>query len=81
MKNLDTQISEDDLMCHKMHYDCVFNMVQNKCITKDTIICHDDIMDQYASKGKGVLSIPFLVKNGLKILTYQGNGMVLKIVD
>ena len=56
-------------------------MVQNKCITKDTIICHDDIMDQYASKGKGVLSIPFLVKNGLKILTYQGNGIVLKIVD
>ena len=77
-KNLGVELSENDKLCHQMHYECVYHMIQNNCITKDTIVCHDDILDYSAKKGKGVLSIPYLLKNGFKITNYESNGMILE---
>ena len=62
-----------------MHYECAYHMINNKCVTKDTIICHDDIVTSDAKKGKGVLSIPYLLENGFKISKYQSKGMILEI--
>lgn len=79
IKNLGVTLSQDDKLCHKMHYECVYHMINNRCIVKDTIICHDDIVTPDAKKGKGALSIPFLLKNGFYITKYSGGGMVLEM--
>ena len=80
IQNLGVELSKDDKLCHKMHYDCVYYIVNNECVTKDTIICHDDILTSDAKKGKGVLSIPFLLENGFKITKYHSNGMILEMI-
>lgn len=77
--NLGVELSQDDKLCHQMHYECAYHMINNKCVTKDTIICHDDIVTSDAKKGKGVLSIPYLLENGFKISKYQSKGMILEI--
>ena len=77
--NLGVELSQDDKLCHQMHYECAYHMINNKCVTKDTIICHDDIVTSDAKKGKGVLSIPYLLENGFKISRYHSKGMILEI--
>ena len=78
-KNLCVELSEDDKLCHQMHYECAYHMINNKCVTKDTIICHDDIVTSDAKKGKGVLSIPYLLENKFKITKYESKGMILEM--
>lgn len=77
-KNLGVELSKDDKLCHQMHYECVYHIINNKCVTKDTIICHDDIVTPDGKKGKGALSIPYLLNNGFKITKYECNGMILE---
>lgn len=76
-QNLNVELSPDDKLCHQMHLECVQHMVKNKCITSQTIICHDDIIS--LEKGKGVLSIPYLLKHNMRILEHSSGGMVLKL--
>ena len=78
-QNLGVELSADDNLCHQMHYECAYHMINNKCVTKDTIICHDDIVTPDAKRGKGVLSIPYLLENGFKISKYESNGMILQM--
>tara|TARA_A100001015_G_scaffold106723_1_gene118459 strand:- start:3065 stop:3664 length:600 start_codon:yes stop_codon:yes gene_type:complete len=79
IKNLGVELSEDDKLCHQMHYECVYHMINNNCVTKDTIICHDDIVTADAKKGKGALSIPYLLENGFIITKFSGGGMILEM--
>lgn len=62
-----------------MHYECAYHMINNNCITKDTIICHDDIVSPDAKKEKGALSIPYLLRNGFEITKYKSSGMILQL--
>lgn len=78
-KNLGVELAQDDILCHKMHYDCAFHMINNDLITKNTIVCFDDILNREATKGKGVTAIPYLLNNNMKVIKYYGNGMILKI--
>lgn len=78
-KNLNVELNSDDILCHKMHFDCVFHMVNNNLITKDTVICFDDILNKEATKGKGASAIPFLLKNNMKIVLYEKEGMILRL--
>ena len=78
-KNLGVELSKDDKLCHQMHYECAYHMINNKCVSKDTIICHDDIVTADAKKGKGALSIPYFLDNGFKITKYETQGMVLEM--
>ena len=80
-KNLNVELKPDDILCHKMHFDCAFHMINNNLITKDTVVCFDDILNKEATKGKGASAIPFLLKNNMKTVLYQGWGMILRLKD
>jgi len=76
---LNVELNPDDILCHKMHFDCAFNMINNNMITKDSVICFDDILNRKATKGKGVTAIPFLLENNMETVEYKNHGMILRL--
>ena len=62
--------------CWKMHLECCQNILGK--INKNTVICFDDILDKTTFDGKGKQAIPFLLKNGFKVLEYQKHCLLLK---
>lgn len=71
-KFLDCNI--EDELCHKMHLECCEN-IHNK-FNKNGLLCFDDILDINSTKGKGVLAVPFLLKNKFKLIKYSYNAMI-----
>ena len=78
-KNLNVELNSDDILCHKMHFDCAFHMINNNLIKKDTVVSFDDILNKNATKGKGVTAIPFLLKNNMTVVEYKNCGMILRL--
>jgi hypothetical protein len=78
-KNLNVELNSDDILCHKMHFDCAFHMINNNLIKKDTVLSFDDILNKNATKGKGVTAIPFLLKNNMTVVEYKNCGMILRL--
>tara|TARA_Y100000816_G_C25998220_1_gene521465 strand:- start:179 stop:784 length:606 start_codon:yes stop_codon:yes gene_type:complete len=63
-------------LCYKMHLECCEHLINNNLLNKNSIICLDDILDINATRGKGVLSVPYLLKNDMKCLIWKRNGMI-----
>ena len=65
----------------KMHFDCAFHMINNNLITKDSVVCFDDILNKESTQGKGVTAIPFLLDNNMEITEYSlyHKGMILRL--
>lgn len=80
-KNLNVELNSNDFLCHKMHFDCAFHMINNNLITKDSVVCFDDILNKESTQGKGVTAIPFLLDNNMEITEYSlyHKGMILRL--
>lgn len=74
---LNCKINPDNKLCHEMHLQCCKNIIKN--ITKDSLICIDDILNINASKGKGVTAVPYLLKNGCKLLEFKYRAMIFSL--
>lgn len=60
-----------------MHLECCKNII-NK-LNKNSIICFDDIKNKNYTIGKGVLAVPYLLKNKLKIIEYRPHCIIFKL--
>ncbi len=68
-KNMNCRIEKDNKLCHQMHLECCQHILGK--LNDYSYICFDDILNESATLGKGVLAIPFLKESGVvKMLEY-----------